>query len=327
MVFDHRDQERIRIFNDELRLERTIRLFTTADPRSAQFAAFAEGLGTLAPKLHLVHETSAAAVPPGLFLGDAWCYQAIPISAELEPFLHLLELLDGRGVLPGRSLHGRLQEVSVPGSLQVFIAPHCPFCPQVVKQVLALPLVAPVLQVTVVDGTLFPEMAEEAGVKSAPTVILDREFRWIGQIRLEELVDTLVSRDATKLDQEALVGMLKEGNASQLAQMMLRRRQIFPAFMPLLAHAEWSVRLGAMVALEEIVDQEPSVARQAVQPLMELLAGASESIQGDVIYLLGRVGDSGSVLLLKQMLATETNDELRESLAEALAALEDKKPD
>jgi hypothetical protein len=87
------------------------------------------------------------------------------------------------------------------------------------------------------------------------------------------------------------------------------------------------VRLGAMVTLEEIVDQEPSVAQQAVQPLMELLAGASESIQGDVIYLLGRVGDAGSVHLLKRMLAMETNEELRECLAEALAALEGKKPD
>ncbi len=164
-------------------------------------------------------------------------------------------------------------------------------------------------------------MTDEAKVRSAPTVILDGEFRWAGQIRLEELVDTLISRDAAQLDQQALVGMLREGNATQLAQMMLRRRQIFPAFMPLLGHAEWSVRMGAMVTLEEIADQEPQVAQQAIGSVREFLDSAPESVRGDVIYLLGRLGDVGSVERLRQMLTKETNEELRDVLAEALDAL------
>ncbi len=83
-----------------------------------------------------------------MFVDEAWCYQAIPISAELDPFLHLLQLLDGSADLSVQNLRQQLQSVRIPGVLQVFIAPHCPFCPQVVKQVLVLPLAAPLLQVT-----------------------------------------------------------------------------------------------------------------------------------------------------------------------------------
>jgi hypothetical protein len=322
MLFDQRDQERIRIFNDELHSSHAIRLRTTNDPRSVQFVAFAQDFAALAPKLSFSRATSDEAGPPAMFVDKGWCYQAIPISAELDPFLHLLQLLDGSADSSFvQNLRQQLEAVAIPGFLQVFIAPHCPFCPQVVKQVMILPLTAPLLQVAVIDGTLFPEMTEEAKVRSAPTVILDGEFRWAGQIRLDELVDTLISRDAAQLDQQALVGMLKEGNAAQLAQMMLRRRQIFPAFMPLLGHAEWSVRMGAMVTLEEIVDQDPHVAQQAIEPVRELLDSAPGPVRGDVIYLLGRLGDVGSVERLRQMLNKETNEELRDVLEEALGAL------
>ena len=322
MLFDQRDQERIRIFNDELRSQHTIRLRTTNDPRSVQFLDFTQDFAALAPKLGFSRETSDEALPPAMFVGKNWCYQAIPVSAELDPFLYLLQLLDGSSAaLSIGNLGQQLDSVTIPGVLQVFIAPHCPFCPQVVKQMMVLPLAAPLLQVTVIDGTLFPEMTEEAKVRSAPTVILDGEFRWAGQIRLEELVDTLISRDAAQLDQQALEGMLKEGNAAQLAQMMLRRRQIFPAFVPLLGHAEWSVRMGAMVTLEEIFDQEPHVAQQAIGPVRKLLDSAPAPVRGDIIYILGRLGDVGSRERFRQMLTEETNEELRDVLEEALGAL------
>ena len=95
MLFDQRDQERIRIFNDELRSQHRIRLRTTNDPRSLQFLDFAQDFAALAPKLGFSRETSDEALPPAMFVGMNWGYQAIPVSAELDPFLYLLQLIDG----------------------------------------------------------------------------------------------------------------------------------------------------------------------------------------------------------------------------------------
>ncbi len=321
MLFDARDQERVRIFNGELQQERTVHLHLNDDPRSRQFMDFAADFTNLAPMVRFATIAPDASSPPAIMIDRSWRYHAIPLSAELDPFLHLLLLLDTTGSQLSQGLPDQLQAMKTPGSLQVFVAPHCPFCPQVVRQVLPMPLANRLINLTIIDGTLFPELAQQNKVRSAPTVILDGEFRWSGQLVMEELVETLVLRDATRLDQAALVDMIKEGNATQLAQMMLRRKLIFPTFLPLLGHAEWSVRLGAMVTLEEIADQDRTLARLALQPIWHLMESAPEAIRGDLVYLLGQLGDTESRERLQRMLAIETSGELREVLEEALATL------
>jgi hypothetical protein len=322
MLLDARDEERVRLFNQELRNEVSIRLLKTSDPRCAGFEAFAVEFGSIAPKVHFHSDASDALAPPALIIGERWCYHALPLSSELDPFLHLLGLLDrGPGPAPAAELRRRLEGIRTPGRLQVFIGARCPFCPQVVKQILPLPLLNPLLQVTVIDGELFAEMAQQASVKASPTVILDGELRWSGQIRLEELVECLEHRDPARLDTATLQDMLKEGNAAQLAQMMLRRKAIPPAFLPLLVHAEWSVRLGAMVVLEDIAAADRALAQQAAQPLWQQLDSAEINIQGDIIYLLGQIGGREIAIKLEEMLSSPADDQLREVLEEAVASL------
>jgi hypothetical protein len=322
MLLDARDEERVRLFNQELTGEIHLRLVTTSDPRSAGFEAFAVEFGALARKVRFHSESSDALASPALIIGDRWCYHALPLSSELDPFLGLLGMLDrGPGPPLATVLHRRLEGIRTPGQLQVFIGAQCPFCPHVVKQILPLPLFNPLLKVTVIDGVLFAEMAQRANVKASPTVILDEEFRWSGQIRLEELVECLEHRDPLRLDTATLQDMLKEGSAAQLAQMMLRRAVIPPAFLPLLVHGEWSVRLGAMGVLEEIAAANRALAQQAAQPLWQQLDAVETNIQGDIIYLLGQIGDRETTLKLKEMLRRPADEQLREALEEAVTSL------
>jgi hypothetical protein len=324
MLLDTRDQERVRFFNEQLTGELKLHLVTTSDPRSLEFKAFTEEFSNLAARVQFSSETADTAEPPVLIIANQWRYHALPLSSELDPFLHLLSLLDRREPpAVAAALRQRLKEVDIPGHLQVYIAPRCPFCPQVVKQVLALPLLNPLLTVTVIDGLLFAEMAQQSQVKSSPTVILDEEFRWSGQVRLEELVDSLVDRDPTHLDGAMLENMLKEGNATRIAALMLRREAMIPAFLPLLVRAEWSVRLGAMVVLEEIAAANRPLAQQALGPLWQQLGNAERNVQGDIIYLLGQIGTAETA----QKLATLFNhpaapEELREVLEEAIETLQ-----
>jgi hypothetical protein len=322
MLLDARDEERVRLFNHGLTGEIHIRLVTTSDPRSSGFEAFAAEFGSIAPKVRFYSGHSDALASPAVVIGDRWCYHALPLSSELDPFLGLLDMLDrGQGPPLAAALHRRLEGIRTPGELQVFIGAQCPFCPHVVKQILPLPLLNPLLKVTVIDGLLFGEMAQRASVKASPTVILDEEFRWSGQIRLEELVECLEHRDPVRLDTATLQDMLKEGNAAQLVQMMLRREVIPPAFVPLLVHGEWSVRLGAMVVLEEIAAANRALAQQAAQPLWQQLDAVETNIQGDIIYLLGQIGDREIALKLEEMSRRPADDQLREVLEEAVTSL------
>ena len=55
-----------------------------------------------------------------------------------------------------------------------------------------------------IDGTLFHETAQQDSVSSAPTVLLDDDFRWTGQTDVMEIIKILSDRDPEKLGASSL---------------------------------------------------------------------------------------------------------------------------
>ena len=123
----------------------------------------------------------------------------------------------------------------------------------------------------------------------------------------------------------SLKSIIKDGQASQLAAMMLEAQQIFPAFYDLLTHDKWPVRLGAMVAMEEIVHQAPGLARDAIDPLWQRFEGAEHQIKGDILYLFGEIGAHRVIPWLNEVVNEDQDDEMKEAAEEALEKLSVKK--
>ena len=164
-------------------------------------------------------------------------------------------------------------------------------------------------------------MAQRDKVRSVPTVILDDEFRWSGSIVLQELVDALMHRDPDKLSAQELLRIIKDGNADHLAKVMLHKGIIFSGFFELLRHSNWSERLGAMVVLEQIAEENLRFAQSACPHLLHYLKTAEDPVRGDLIYLLGLVGCKEAVTCLEGLLQTEESTENREVLIETLQKL------
>jgi HEAT repeat protein len=118
--------------------------------------------------------------------------------------------------------------------------------------------------------------------------------------------------------------MIQEGHAVQLARMMLRENRLFPAFLKLLVHPEWSVRMGAMVVMEEIAEGNRDLAGDAAEFLWRGLENADPTVKGDIVYLLGEVGKPEMARGLRDALAVsgEGKAEFREVLEEAIMKLE-----
>ncbi|MCK4485608.1 MAG: hypothetical protein KAU38_02480 [Desulfobacterales bacterium] len=146
----------------------------------------------------------------------------------------------------------------------------------------------------------------------------DEQFRWTGSLRLEELVEIMTNRDPAKLGTSTLKRMLKEGNAAQLAEMMLDKERIFPAFLDLLIHKKWPIRLGAMVAMEEIADRNSELAAQVIDPLWERFHQVEDPVKGDIVYILGESGDYKIVPRLQMILDSQYNTEVKEAAKEAI---------
>lgn len=327
MELDARDREKILSWNDVLNKAIVLRLLQTDDQRSKEFAAFGRVLSELVPTLSLISEEGNEGELPAFAFGKGWRYHAIPTGSELGPFLELMAMqVKGEADLPA-TVGEVLRKVQWPANITVYVSPSCPFCPEVVRQIQAFPMVSANIHLDVIDGVLFPELAQKERVRSAPTVILDHQFRWTGAIVLQELLDALVHRDPVRMSAAELIDIIKEGNAVYLAQMMLQKQIVFPAFAELLNHPNWSERLGAMVVLEQIAEENLTLARTTCPHLHDYLQVAEDPVKGDLVYLIGVLGCPGSIPCLEELLAVEKSTETREVLVEALEKLQENEPE
>ena len=298
-----------------------INLQVTNDDRSAVLETFCTEFQKIAPMVRVKKQNHSDPLP-SFWITDNIGYQTVPAGLELQPFLDFLEGREDESILAGLPDAETLDRIRVPAYLTVFVAPQCPVCPQTVSSMLLLARRCPKILVTVVDGILFPELASVANVRSAPTVILEDRFRWIGAVDLQEIVRVIESRDPSHLGVQTLQQMIETGNAEALAGMMAQSGGPFPAFMDLLLHPKWPVRLGAMVALEFLSETRPDLSIQILEALWNRFEAAGNDVKGDILYLLGESKQAG---MMERLTAVHTGDypeAIREAAGDALEALE-----
>ena len=315
------DEAIIKKWNSEIRHNIRIRLSLTEDEQSKMFRAYCDHLMRIAPQIRIENDAEEDVNAPMIRIGKNIRYQALPQGNELEPFLSVLSDSPRSVNRIAASLQDQLDKIKVPALLKAYITPTCPFCPAAVKQLLSITQANESIQLTIIDASLFPKMAETDHIQSTPTVLLDDQFRWTGSIQLPEILDMAVNRDPSKLSVLSLKNMFVEGNALGVAQMMIDSGKIFPAFIETLTHTQWPVRLGAMVAFEAIVEKNKSLAARVISPLWEHFKKADERIQGDIVYLLGESGDTSVIPKLKSVLDGPHDPEIKEAVIEALEKL------
>ena len=315
------DKERIRRWGRGLNSDITLRYATTGHAMDERFKAFVDQMGDLVPRVRAKKDGDAMVSLPSLFVGSHVGYQALPVDRELEPFLAVL----GNGSVFADRItpdhRQRLAQLETPAWVKVYITPHCPFCPATVSILLGLTACSDQVRVTVIDGELFPDAAQQDHVSAAPTVILDDRFRWTGSVDAGELVTLMLDRDPADLGPDALRGMIEDGNAEGVARMMGDRGVIFPSFIDLLIHPRWSVRLGAMVSFETLAESNPGLAGGVVEPLVAVFADADDMVKGDLIHVLGESGNRAALLFLENVASGDYDDEVQSAAAEAIEKL------
>jgi len=281
-----------------------------------EMKSFCDNLSSILSKVEIYQEKADENDMPAIMVNDQLIYHAVPLGPELQPFL---EALLQRNRLTG-SITAKLKSITSPTVIRLFIAPNCPRCPAVVSQIVPLSEANHRIKVTIIDGTMFHEIAEKENVRSAPTVIFEN-FRWTGEVKIHEIVDIITDRNPSNLGSETLKGIIHEGEASRVARMMLDNKKIVPAFIDLLVHEKWPVRLGAMVVVEEIIENDPRLASELIDPVQERFNSLDDQVKGDMIYIFGEAGTPEIIAKLKMMLEGSPTDEIRTVVLEAVECI------
>ena len=236
----------------------------------------------------------------------------------------ILLALDGQGQALSPAIKSRWEKLPLAPELTIFIAPECPFCPQMVRQLIPLTVTPPRATISLIDASLFTELAREQRIKAVPTVIINGIYRLTGAFQLPELLDLAEKADPAHLPVSVLERMMVEGQASVLGDFMLEKRVIFPNVLPLLIHPEINIRLGAMVALEMVGEKNPDLVAAILPRLWERYPGSDIAVQGDIIYLIGEWGSGTWIQSLEAVREETDKPELREAVDEALENIQAK---
>ena len=320
-MFSDIEKKQLLKLNHTLSREIKIGLADTGHPQSKMFQKFCDNLVQLVPKIRIAKEDGSPQQPPQILIGNGLRYQALPGGLEMPPFIEALAALDSDPLQMTESIKSRLKKNNLPATLTVFMAPQCTYCPQVISQLIPLSMLEAGVQLIVIDGTLFSDAAQTHKIQSVPTILLDEQFRWTGAVPIDEIIDAICTRNPALLGATSLESIVKDGQASHLAAMMLEAQEIFPAFYDLLIHDKWPIRLGAMVVIEEIAGKNPGKALEAIGPLWARFEGVSDQVKGDILYLFGEIGDRRVIPWLTEVSAGEFDVEVKEAAKEALEKL------
>lgn len=316
------EETRIRRFNATLSKEVTIQVHLSEDSRGSELEQFCERLVNIAPKIKAVVNGDETESPPAIRIGPRLRYHGIPTGRELEPFLEALAYLDTKPADLPHSINAKFTGACVPADIRVFVTPVCQFCPAVLRQVLPLPFAAESVFLTVIDGVLFADLAEESKIRSVPTILLDNQFRWSGAVTLEELSEAIVHRDPAMLGRPTLERLILDGGAFDLAELMLNQGKIFPAFIDLLADEALNVRLAAMVTAEELAVCNHELASQMIEPLQNRFQDAVDTVKGDILYILGEIKSRKPLPILNDVITGNYDTEVKEAAREAMAKIQ-----
>ncbi|MFP4476601.1 MAG: thioredoxin family protein [Desulfatibacillaceae bacterium] len=291
------------------------------DSLSREVETFLDELVRVATGVSVKTEPAEGDPAPAVRIRKNIVYRGVPQGRELVPFLYAIAADGHFAQALTDEVRDRLSGIRTPALFTVYMSPACPHCPRAVETLVAMGLANDNVFVTVIDAGAFQEEAEKEGVRAVPTVILDGDFRWTGNVSAAELVDMAVNRDPSAMGAQTLKAMLGEGQAEQLAGMMTRAGKVFPGFLELATDPKWSTRLGAMVAFEYLTETAPDLAVQASDSLWERFPGVDDSVKGDILLLIGQSGNTRLVPEVRKVADGDYPAEVREAAAEALDEL------
>ena len=115
-------------------------------------------------------------------------FAGVPSGHEFSSLIQDIILISGRDSKLSSRTRELLSDLKEPVSLQVFVTPTCPYCPQAVILAHQMAMESSFVQAEMVEATEFPELSSKHGVSGVPqTTINDGAGNVVGAVPEQQL--------------------------------------------------------------------------------------------------------------------------------------------
>ena len=120
-------------------------------------------------------------------------YAGVPSGHEFSSLIQDIILISGRDSRLSQQTRDLLADLTEPVSLQVFVTPTCPYCPQAVILAHQMALESSLVQAEMVEAMEFPELSSKHGVSGVPqTTINDGAGNVVGAVPEQQLLAEII---------------------------------------------------------------------------------------------------------------------------------------
>ena len=274
-------------------------VLSNSNIKSNSFKQFAKEFSGILPNIKVIQIKESNENLPGIMLNKNIIFNTIPLEEELEPFLKYVQYKLNNNFELSENYKLKLDELKADLKVDLFIAQICPYCPRVVEKIIPLALYNNRIKLNVIDSSLFTKLAQIKNIKSVPAILINDKLI-PGTAPLDDIIDFIVSGNPLGISKQALENMLSDGNAVDVANIMLSCKGIFKNFADCLVHDTFSIRLGAMTAVEELLENDRELVKLLLPEVYKRYNSQINEVKGDLLFIIGEVGTQTDVSKLKE---------------------------
>ena len=196
-MLDQNLKNQLAQYLDMLKTEVVIGLSATNDEKSEKVRGFVEDVASLSDKI-TIEEKSLPYSPAFQLKGEKdhgrIIFAGVPLGHEFASFA--LALLQVGGVEPkiDQATKDRIKAIEDTQNLETIVSLSCHNCPEVVQAFNIMAVLNPNINHTMIEGSMFQDIAEDRDVLAVPAIFKDGEFLEGGKQTMDSLLELIGSK-------------------------------------------------------------------------------------------------------------------------------------
>lgn len=210
--------------------------------------------------------------------------------------------------------------MQVPIKVELFIAPGCPHCPNVLQALSELIKDGDIAELEVSNIALVPEKAQDLNIRSVPWIKIG-PFELAGAQTKGELKIWLNHAQSDTGMHDYFNKLFTSGELNKVISLVRKEPALLRHFPDMMQDDD--TPLGAKIGMSAVFEElQGHASLQALIPaLAKLLESKNASIRNDACYYLG-LTESQEAIPYIQMLVDDETEEVRETITDAMSIID-----